>query len=78
MSNQNVYKEWYTHNLSEEKFDSVIECRAELLQLRKNEPEENDSICGHREYHPEHKYKGWETTFWLHAKVNQFGQLKYT
>lgn len=72
------YVEWYTHNLSEEKFDSVHECRSQLLSLRNNELEENDSICGNREYNPEHIYKGWETTFWLHAKVNSFGQLKYT
>jgi hypothetical protein len=72
------YIEWYTHNLSEEKFVTVHDCRHDLLTLRKDSLEENDSICGHREYDPEHTWKGWETTFWLHAKANNFGQLKYT
>lgn len=77
MSNKD-YIEWYSHNLSEEKFDSVHACQADLLSLRKNELEENDSIYGNRDYSPEHAFKGWETTFWLHAKTNLYGVLKYT
>ena len=72
------YVEWYTHNLSEEKFHWLACCISDLQHLRNNELEENDSICGNRKYNPEHIYKGWETTFWLHAKINSFGQLKYT
>ena len=77
MSNKD-YVEWYSHNLSEEKFDSVHDCRIDLLSLRKNELEENDSIYGNRDYNPEYVFKGWETTFWLHAKTNLYGVLKYT
>lgn len=66
------YIEWYNHNLSEKRFRSVSDCYADLLKMRNNSLQENDTITGNKAYKPGHELHGWKIVTSDTWKNNQF------